>query len=853
MRGTAAALAAALLAGCGGGGEGGGSGTSLEVSPASLTFQAEQDGPLPAAQNVVATFRGDGVIAGYPAGTEVPEWLALEAGPGSGASQTFVVRVVSTQLPLGEHATTVRIITGKVDGTQLVVRDVPIRCVVGPPADRTVTLSATSLSFSSHEGLAPAPQTFQVSSAFLPASFTAAVHWRNGPVDWLPAPAPFRLAQGPGAVTVQPLGRPRGSYAADVVILDEMGRERARLPVSYEVAPAYAVDGPVFPVVTHAATRADLERTFAISTGVDAATGARYRWSLASSEPWVSVTPAEGDLSADVPVVVRLDPDALWDLPNGARSALLTLTFTQGGAVSAYLSVSVDLELAPALVVPETVELSVGRTTDASGLSRSVAVASNLGEAFAAHGGAWTATEGAPWLAASASGATGGSLTVEALPGAFPALANGVHSATIALQAASPRVAGTSLEARLALALPAVERVAPYATWVGRTDEVSLRGSGFGAAGPVPVSFGAAVAEGRVVSDAEIRVSPPADAVVATGTVPVAIGNGLGIDRGAAELKVLSAPAYAAGTVPLGIGKGYSRMVLDPERSAVILTAEWGGTDVRRVRFADGAWSTDAYPLADATGAGVAADGQTILATAGTTGTPELFVELDPESLALRGSTAYADAYGTFDIVAPLADGRTLIVDSEQWAETLWYPSMAAGPYALVHHPFALLPRDRSRLILRGTSAGQDTLVLEAGGAAFSTRVVSATSSSPSLWSVSGDAGRLLAHTRLYDGAFSYLGQLAVPDVELGAVALSPDGRFAYTVGRAGAGQPWFFRRTDVSVAGPYAAEEPALALSVPAAEYVHLLRVSEDGGTLFALALAASGTETIFHALPLP
>jgi hypothetical protein len=284
-----------------------------------------------------------------------------------------------------------------------------------------------------------------------------------------------------------------------------------------------------------------------------------------------------------------------------------------------------------------------------------------------------------------------------------------------------------------------------------------------------------------------------------------------------------------------------------------VLLTGWGGTDVRRVRFEEGAWSVDAYAVANASSVEVTLDGKDLLVTAGTTGTPELFLEVDPVTLALRKSTAFADFYGTFDVVAGLNDGRTMIVDSEQWAETIWYPSLAAGPRPSAHNPFALVTRDRSRVVLRGTSSGADTFSFDAAGTTFTSRVVSSAWSTPSHWAVSGDGGRLLAHTSLYDGSFAYLGELSVPEANITAVALAPDGRSAYTAGRGASGSPWVFRRTGVAGGAPYTAGATPLAISVPSDQLVHLLRVSEDGSTLFVLATAASGTETVFHALPLP
>lgn len=849
---TRSVALAVLLASCGGGGGGDVFGeTSLEVTPASLSFDAEQYGPLPAAGSVVATYHGDGLFAGYPVGHPVPGWLEMEFAPGTGYTRTLVVRVVSTSLDVGVHTTTVRILTGRLDGSQVVFRDVPVRLTVGPPADRSVSLTVTSLSFTSTEGLPPPPQTFGLTSAYLPASFTFEVAPRGGALAFLPAPAPLQVVSGPGEITVQPYGRPIGSYAADLVIRDSLGMQRARLPIDYEVTAAYSFEGPIRFSVTHAAALADLEKTITIHSLVDAATGSRYRWAVSGAPSWMTVSPVEGDLAADVPVAVRIDRDTLWTLQSGSLSALLTLSFTQGGARTLQSFVFLDFALAPALVL-DPVEIPVGGTTDPGGLVRSVTVSSNLGDAFSAYAGGWTAAEGASWLAVTPSGAVGDPITLEVLPGALPALANGAHTATLTLTPSSPRLVGTSSEVRLALTLAAVERVYPYVTWAGRADEVNLGGNGFGAPGPVAVSFGGVVATGEVMSDTEVRVRAPASAVAAPGTVPVAIENALGIDRGASELKVLPAPAYAAAAVPLG--RIFDRMVLDPERRAVLLTNRRGAPEVRRLRFAGGAWVSDAFPLSIARGTAVSVDGSTILAAAGATFLEETFVELDPDTLTPRKSTTYADGYSTYDLVAPLADGRTLIVNTEQWADSIWYPSLASGPhpYPGVFAPFMLLTRDRRRLILRGREYS-DTQVLDAGAAGFIPVTVSATTNLPGHWSVSGNGGRLLAGKQVRDRAFVLLGELVLPEAELGAVALSPDGQWAYTVGRTAAGQPWVFRRTDVSGTGPYVAEDPPLALAVPTEESVSLLQVSDDGGTLFLLALAQSGLETVFHALQLP
>jgi hypothetical protein len=852
---SAAALAAVLacvLGACSGGGDGdGGVSTSLDISPSSFTFEAETEGPLPAAQVLVATYRGDGVVIGYPPGVPEPSWLSM-GYPGPESPQRFLLTVTSTLLPAAEYQTTVRVVTGKADGTQLVIRDVQVRYTLRQGPDRTVTPNAASVAFQSSEGLAPPPQTIQLSS---PAAgpLTVAIEPRSWPSpDWLQVPPSVDMPAGGGPVdlTLSASGQPEGSYAADVVIRDARGTARARIPVTYAVARAYATSTAWLSAsVTHAASLAELTQTLRISTGVDAAQGARYRWAIGADQPWVRCSPAEGDLSASVDVAISLDPDALWALADGSHGANLTLAFTEGGARGAQVPLSLELHLAgAALAVAPTLDLAAGRTSGPGDLARTLTVGSNLGEAFRAKG-SWTAATAAPWLSVTASGPADGALVAAPRIDALGALPNGTHAATVTLVPASPRVQGASLEARLALSLPAVAGVAPYDSYAGRPEEVGVWGSGFGAPGPVPVAFGATTVEGRVVSDREIRVTPPAGAVATAGAVRVSVENTLQIDRGAATLKVFEVPAYPAARVPLG--KGYYDLVLDPERRAVLLTSGWYGTDLRRLRTDGTDWTADAYALDNLTGVQTTVDGAALLVSSGTVNTPDLLLELDPETLALRRSATLSDHYDRYDVIAPFADGRTLFVNSEQWPGSIWYPGLAEGPRSFAWNPFGLLTRDRSRLLLVGRQLDVDSF--DAGEPGFTARAIAATTSEEPLWSVSGDGGRLLAGRAVYDGAFAFLGQLSIPEAELVALALSPEGRWAYSVGRDGAGQPWVFRRTDVSGAAPFQAEATPLALSAPADDRIHLLRVSDDGGTLFALALAPSGTETVFHALPLP
>jgi hypothetical protein len=376
---------------------------------------------------------------------------------------------------------------------------------------------------------------------------------------------------------------------------------------------------------------------------------------------------------------------------------------------------------------------------------------------------------------------------------------------------------------------------------------VIVRGSGFGNGATLPVLFGSQAATGTVVSDTEIRVTAP---VQATATrVPVSIANSLGLARATAELVVLNAPAYTTYSATLTTYP--TRMTLDPERQAVLLSGD--GAEVRRFRFASGAWSQDTFPAPAVTGGYVTADGKTLLVTSGNTGTSsQVFYEVDPATFAIRKQTGYGTYYSRYDLAAALNDGRTLILDSEQWTETIWYPTLTRGVYFDAHNPIMLLTRDRSRLLVRDRLQGKLSSY-DVSDTASKVRSVTATFSGADEWTVSGDGSRVVLGSAVYDRDFNFLGNVSLQgDTGTPSVALSPDGTTLYTLARNPTNTAWVFRRTDLGTQ-PYTADATALSFSIGAGESPVVMAVSEDGNTLFLLTRGPTGTASTFRAFPLP
>lgn len=853
-RAASIAIGAVLLLSlaCGGGSGGGaGGGTigdasrySLELSTASIAMSADRNGPMPV-KTLTAKFVGDGLVVGYPPGVSAAGWLTATIGTPVGGSATISLRATTSSLSPGDYRTTVRIVTGKADGSAIVYKDVDVEYVV----HAGLQAPSTSLVFSSPEGVAPTAKTVALSSDVFPRSWALSVEpFGTAPSDWVVLPATSgTLTSGTVDVEVGAAARPPGTYRATLVVKDGAGVNRARIDLSYQVTAAFTLAGALTTRVTEAATLASLDLPLALTTKLDAASGAGRTWQATASADWLAVVPPSGDLAADAQLAVRLDPAKLWALANGSYSATVTVA-TQGGGSSS-VPVSLTLALAPALSAPASVPWTVGVASTTADLARPATVSTNLGDAFAGHG-AWHAATAAGWLKVTASSADeGGRLTLAVDTAALAGLANGAQAATVTLTADDARVAKATLQANVQIALPDVAYVAPYSTWAGRAPTLILRGSGFGTSGTVPVLFGSDQATGTVVSDTEIHVTAPTQP--SAGRVPVSIANALGVARTTSELVVLADPAYASYQKSIASTPG--RMTLDPERRAVLLSGRSTG-EVRRFTFSGGAWAEDVFTAPNATGAYLTVDGKDLLVTSGTMYTDNVVLRLDPATFAVRGNAGFSSYPDIYDLAAGFNDGRVLVLDSDQWVSTVWYPALTRGLYVDAWSPVMLLTRDRSRMIVQGLGAGSTLSSYDVADAAAVKRSIAAAVGAQCQWSVSGDGGRLVVKDAVYDRAFGFLGSVAQPDRSPAAVAVAPDGSTLYTLSRNQADTAWVVRRTAISGTGPYTADATPLAIGIGGTESPIAMAVSEDGSALFLLTYAPTGsTGTIFRAVPLP
>jgi hypothetical protein len=106
----------------------------VTLSTSLLTFVQDwgsDPDPSAAAQTVTITFHGDGLIVGYPPGVMPASWLGLSIPPVADPKGTELQVVArSTGLPPGAYSTPVRIVTGKIDGSVVVYKDITVELTV---------------------------------------------------------------------------------------------------------------------------------------------------------------------------------------------------------------------------------------------------------------------------------------------------------------------------------------------------------------------------------------------------------------------------------------------------------------------------------------------------------------------------------------------------------------------------------------------------------------------------------------------------------------------------------------------------------------------------------------------------
>lgn len=240
---SALAALAAIAAACSGSGSGEAGPPAIEVSVASVAFEATEAGADPAPRSFTVSNGGGGTLSrptlavSHGSGQE---WLVATVA-GESAPFTVTLQPVLGTLPAGTHAATVAV---RSNGASNTPRLVPVTLSVAkPPRAPAIQLSPASVAFGarSHRG-DPLPQQVSVTSdGDVPlAPPSVAVTYDGAAGGWLGASVAGAAA--PYTITLQPVIRDlgAGTYRASVSI-ESPGATSASLAVTLTLTPTWTV------------------------------------------------------------------------------------------------------------------------------------------------------------------------------------------------------------------------------------------------------------------------------------------------------------------------------------------------------------------------------------------------------------------------------------------------------------------------------------------------------------------------------------------------------------------------------------------------------------------------------------
>jgi hypothetical protein len=418
------------------------------------------------------------------------------------------------------------------------------------------------VSLTAPEGIAPAPAQLTLTNNS-GANWTASVTY-PGPSGWLTVTPAAAATQGAQQVSLNAsaLNAP-GTYTATVQIV--AGNRTRNIPVTYTVTPNIVPDfGASQSSVTLSAVTGQTAAPAGVNLNITAARATTFTTSISYAQGasnWLGVTgnAAPGTLAL-VPQTVALAP--------GSYQATVTLSPNIGTQVT----VPVTYTLAPSTLTftPANPLFTIDRASTATAqfLQRSV-VTGDTGAPLT-----WTASSSVPWLNVTPAGASGQNAVLTLVPSALESMRNGPHQASLVFSYNGPSVvnATRTLTVDLSLSLPTIEYAMPHVAYLNEQKQLVLRGSGFDQPGGAAVTFdGTAAATVEVLSDTELRVTPPASEVAAVSRPLLAIANALNLDRSDVDLVVRAKPAYGTTQVDNGdiwLSTGW-RVVYDAERDLV--------------------------------------------------------------------------------------------------------------------------------------------------------------------------------------------------------------------------------------------------------------------------------------------
>ena len=454
-------------------------------------------------------------------------------------------------------------------------------------------------------------------------------------------------------------------------------------------------------------------------------------------------------------------------------------TCTNGNLSGSPQTINVTYHVADIRSSAVSMSYDISNNTAAADLVVSTQISATPAQSF-------TATDNVDWLTVPASGTSGSVLTPTIVQSVTDGMTNGVYTGDISV---TPGTAGLPFRIPVTLTIrrTQVDQVSPYLEYTGSARPVIIRGQELSQVTIQNVLFGDTPAQSfTVVSDTEIRATPPAGLVPAR--YPVRIQTGFAGVRHSAQYVVVNPPQYAAGVLayPDNLGKFPYALVYDAERASLALAVHYangGATGIVHFKSVNNVWQPSTFKNMNNTFAlALAADG-----TAWIAGHYRDVSHVDPVTLATTAtvrSPIFPDSQQFIFNFAASSDGTIAMFGDVTYscgANLFLYDPRKRTfrePGYTACRGMVGASGDGSRLLItKPTGHGTEVSSLDTQtGATAATPIQLSTSVRPEM---DRDATRIvLDKVRVYDGGYNYLGNLPA---STDSVIVSPDGTRAYT------------------------------------------------------------------------
>ncbi len=425
---------------------------AIGVVPPALSF-GTQVGTSPPSQTITITNTGGGTLSW---GTAVNQgWLSVSPTTGSlgpGLSQVVTVTVSSASLAGGSYAGTITISdTGASNSPQTVTVSLTVS---SSPA---IGVSPNTLTYAAQVGTDPPTQAVTVTN-----TGGGTLDWSaTGNQTWLSvSPSTGSLASGASqvvTVTVTSASLAAGSYTAAIAISDPAASntpQTVTVDLTVSALPAIGISPGTLSFGTQVGTNPPTRTVTVTNTG-----GGTLNWGAADNQPWLSVTPTTGSLTAGQSQTVTVTVISA-NLPAGNYAGTVTISDTGASNSPQAVVISLAVSSSAAIgVTPSTLTYSVGEGSSPASQALTI---TNLG------GGTlnWQATANQTWLGLSPASGTRASGQSQAVTVSVnsSSLGAGSYAATITVMdpaaSNSPQTVAVTLVVSASFSQPTVSEAA---------------------------------------------------------------------------------------------------------------------------------------------------------------------------------------------------------------------------------------------------------------------------------------------------------------------------------------------------------------------------------------------------------